>query len=104
MIIGEPLKSPLRPAVDFILDHPKTAGFLAAIALAISLSPKASTMGSWICLFIALLFAIAMVVGFREKYRLHYVWVCLMVLVVLAILSAFRSEARRVGKQCMVGW
>ena len=87
MITGEPVKSTLQTIVDLVLDHPKLAGLIAFVALAISLSPRATTVGSWICLFVALLFAVAMVAGFREKYRLHTGWIVLMSVAVAAVLG-----------------
>jgi len=56
-----------KPVAQWVLDHPKVAGFLAAVALAISFSPKASSLASWICLAIAVVFGIAMLLGIVEK-------------------------------------
>lgn len=68
----EPRVQPAQPKsdrnpIDWIMDHPKLAGFLALLALAITFSPKASVMGTWICLSVAEGFAIAMLAGFAKE-------------------------------------
>lgn len=93
MITGEPVKSPIRSALDYVSDHAKTAGFIASIGLAIPFSPRFGPMGSamatWFWLFVAFLFAAALIADFSEKYRLHIVLRILMTLVVLVLLLAF---------------
>lgn len=54
---------------DWILDHPKLAGFAAAIALAVAFSPRVSAMATWICILVAIVFAIAMLFGLSEKKK-----------------------------------
>jgi hypothetical protein len=49
------------------MDHPKTAGLAAFLALALGFSPKVSAVASWICLVIALAFGIAISLGIAER-------------------------------------
>ena len=53
--------------IHWVLDHPKLAGFGAAIALAVAFTPKASMLASWVCLCVAVVFGIAMLLGFADK-------------------------------------
>src|SRR5258708_7741448 len=57
-----------QPAmIHWILDHPKLAGLLAAVALAVGFSPRASRLASGLCLVTATIFGIAMIIGIKEK-------------------------------------
>jgi energy-coupling factor transporter transmembrane protein EcfT len=63
----------------WILNHPKFAGFLAFVALAITFSPRASMTGTWICLGAAFVFGLLMVVGLKRKGdALVWIAVCLL--------------------------
>jgi hypothetical protein len=48
---------------DNLTDHPKIAGALALIALAVSFSPKLSSVACWLCLFAAYILVMAAVDG-----------------------------------------
>lgn len=58
-----------RSLLDQIFDHPKSAGFLAFLALALAFSPKASLIGTWTCLIAAWIFASAMIFGIPRLRR-----------------------------------
>lgn len=64
---NEPKQQPA--VIHWILDHPKLAGFLGAIALAVGFSPKVSGVASWICIVIAIIFGVAMLLGLGEKQQ-----------------------------------
>src|SRR5690242_21833415 len=51
----------------YILDSPKTAGFLACLALAIAFSPRASVTATWVCSLGAFVFGSLTVAGLRDK-------------------------------------
>jgi len=51
---------------DYVLDHPKVAGFVSFLAFAATFSPRASVVASWICLAVAWLFAIAAINGWPQ--------------------------------------
>ncbi len=61
---------------NYVSDHPKFAGLLAFVALAVTFSPKASVMATWICLFLAWVLAVAMISGTTSlrasRYRVVY--------------------------------
>jgi hypothetical protein len=71
------------------MDHPKVAGFLAAIALAIAFTPKASIVGSWVSLGLAMVFGIAMLFGIAERQRWGWVNKIASVCALLLIVAAF---------------
>lgn len=54
---------------DHVLEHPKLAGFLAFIALAVAFSPRVSGMASWICIAASVPFGLSMILGFAVKYH-----------------------------------
>jgi hypothetical protein len=50
-------------ALNYVTDHPKLAAFIACVAIAITFTPKASVMATWVSLLIAWAFAVGMVAG-----------------------------------------
>jgi len=74
---------------DWVLDHPKLAGFTAAIALAVTFSPRVSPMASWVSIVIAAIFAIAMLFGVSEKAKLGKLFPWIASFVTLSLLVGF---------------
>src|SRR5690349_16738676 len=58
-----------KPALHWILDHPKVAGFVAFMSLAAAFSPKVSAVATWLCIVIGALFAYAMLKGLAERHK-----------------------------------
>jgi hypothetical protein len=93
-----------QPAlIHWILDHPKLAGFVAAVALAVAFSPKASTLASWICLAFAMIFGIAMLVGVADKRRWKTAGAVTSVVLFVLLVAVFGVWLTD-GKQFLEDW
>jgi|HubBroStandDraft_4_1064222.scaffolds.fasta_scaffold220909_1 hypothetical protein len=93
-----------QPAwIHWVLDHPKLAGLGAAIALAVAFTPKASTLASWICLGVAVVFGIAMLFGFADKREYGMVFRSVSVVLFLVLIVVFGIWLTD-GKQPLEEW
>ena len=52
-----------RNLFDTIADHPKLAGFLACVAIAITFTPKVDVVATYIALFVAWIFGVGIITG-----------------------------------------
>ena len=76
-----------RGVEDQLLAHPKVAFALAAIAFAVSFSPRVSSTASWVCLAIAAGFSISAVSGWTRKcgYSMRVALIGMVVIVGLTV-------------------
>jgi hypothetical protein len=89
--------------IHWVLDHPKLAGFAAFIALAVTFTPKASILASWVSLGIATVFGIAMLWGFAAKKQWRrsakVAYVTLFVLLILSF-GMWLTDGKESMKEC----